>query len=1119
MDNNDGNHESANGSTGPAAAQRRRLAAELYEQVMHAHDDEVGALFARRVPRARALTDRWTRNNLAIGSPKPELVLESLGNVDELAEHVERAAAQRSVVKAIGDGWGFSSAGESRHYLVPMRDSFDHVDGIRDDGRCTFRGGARIQTLNDALREEGWALSNAPGYDQLTFAGTMAMGGHGSGVALGPLSAQALEIELLHVDAKGKARTCTFTAADDFFPAVAVSLGALGIITSMTIAVEKAYQLAETRTLRRWDDVKGDLPELMQRQREGRLHSVEIWINPYLVDGEVWCVVGTRAKTKKPPSGERPWALTSGTPTKFAALGALMSAFPGLIPDLLHAALSGSQEDKVILPSAEGLGFGATNRARVCASELSVDLAQTASTVDALIAGLQRRADGGRWVTSPIGLRFVARAHAWMAMAFGRDTCTIELPLLEGTPHAKETLEWFVRSFSKGRPHWGQWNPLRGAELRERYPSPAVALFHDAMEALDPCRVFANDFVHDLRSSWGSASSRPKPAFAAVPRGLAPAARANWHEEDVQSYSRLFCDPTSARVRVTHVGDGDILERFREAASENHHYTVRGGGYAMHSQAIRQDDGDRYLTFRSEGGRPKIHVDRGPKLLTVSADATWHAIVHATLAQGLLPRVIVTAPNATVGGTLASNSIGQACRRFGHEADGVRSIKVAIPNWTDGKPRVVTLGRPKGPTDTSDEAQLFRAVIRGYGLIGLILEATYDLTAAPADTSLPSVVDCEGRCDPGRSGPKCAAVTDVMPFREAELGNALARLKPSGPGDDDYRACVLFWTGDEWCARVTSTRLEAREHFGDHLVTYEGDTPKRKLAEVLLSTMSTASLAGRIAACATERPVEGYVDPVCGYLFTMLPNQSYKELLPRDIARAVASSVQMTFVIPEEKAVAFLEHCFRALTFEAPKGVAHTSGLKDDHVVQAIAEEHKALFAWLAGLERDAQAHLRRSAPAPLSAGQVRGADDEAVVGSWLRRVVSAGRLVPALFEMVWVPADDHFLSATHGMSGYAISLTFQGPGTNPNGPLEQYPPYRGVCRQLYRAYEQLSKKADELGGRVHLTKNVFMGGDQKQTIAKMFGDRLTSFRALREKYDPQYVLRSAFASDVLGLK
>lgn len=1115
MENLDGILGLANGANGSNGSPpgSRRLAAELYEQIMRTPDGEVEALFERRGPtRARAPADRWLRNNLAIGSPKPELVIEKLKSVDDLAKHVGRAAKKGIVIKAIGDGWGFSSAGESRQYLVPMSDSFDRVDSIRE-GRCTFRAGARIQTLNDELRKKGLALSNAPGYDRLTFAGTMAMGGHGSGLALGPLSAQVAEVELLHVDAKGKARTSTFTAADDFFPAVTASLGALGIVTGVTIDVEKAYQIVETRTLRRWDEVKRDLPELMQHQREGRLHSVEIWVSPYPVDGHVWCVVGTRAKTTELPAGERPWALTSGTPIKFRALGALMGAFPRLIPDLLHAALSGSEENGVILPSAEGLGFGATNQARVCASELSVDLTQAVSTVDALIAGLQGRADDGRWVTSPIGLRFVARAEAWMAMAFGRDTCTIELPMLEGTPHAKETLAWFVRSFGKGRPHWGQWNPLRGAELRERYPRPAVAMFHDAMMALDPRGVFANDFVRDLRSSWAPASPRAS-------RASAPAASANWHEAEVQSYSQLFNDPASARVKISHVGEEDVLDLLREAAENDRHYTLRGGGYAMHSQAIRRDADERYLTFTSEGGRPTIHVDPSKKLLTVSADATWHAIVHATLAHGLLPRVLVTAPNATVGGTLASNSIGQACRRFGHEAEGVVSIRVAIPNWTDGQPRIVTLSRPEGPADTSDEAQLFRAIIRGYGLIGIVLEATYKLIEAPVDASLPPVAGCEGRCGPDRPGLKCAAVTDVMPFGQAELGKALARLKPSGAGDDDYRACVLFWTGDEWCARVTSTRLEAREQFGDNLVTYEGDSPKRKFAEVLLSTMPTASLAGRIAACATEQPVEGYVDPVCGYLFTMLPNQAYKECLPRDIARAVASSVQMTFVIPEAKAVSFLKHCFRTLQFGAPaKGAAHTGGVKDDHVVLAIAEEHPALFSWLVSLERDAQSHVRRSAPALASAARARGATDHTVVGAWLKRVMSAGRLVPALFEMVWVPADDHFLSATRGMPGYAISLTFQGPGTNPNGPLEQYPPYRGVCHKLYRAYEELSNKAGKLGGRVHLTKNVFMGDDQKQALANMLGEGLAGFRAIRDKYDPQHVLRSAFASDVLGLE
>jgi len=113
-------------------------------------------------------------------------------------------------------------------------------------------------------------------------------------------------------------------------------------------------------------------------------------------------------------------------------------------------------------------------------------------------------------------------------------------------------------------------------------------------------------------------------------------------------------------------------------------------------------------------------------------------------------------------------------------------------------------------------------------------------------------------------------------------------------------------------------------------------------------------------------------------------------------------------------------------------------------------------------------------------------------------RRVRDSRLSLAMFDVLHLPEDEPFaLSSTRGQAGFAVTLTL-------DGTLRDADMYR-----VERLLGGLSALALRLGGRVHLTKNVFASSD---TVAAMYRDGLRELAELRKRYDPQGVLTSDFA-------
>jgi FAD/FMN-containing dehydrogenase len=147
-----------------------------------------------------------------------------------------------------------------------------------------------------------------------------------------------------------------------------------------------------------------------------------------------------------------------------------------------------------------------------------------------------------------------------------------------------------------------------------------------------------------------------------------------------------------------------------------------GVRHSMGGQAFRQ--GGVMLDMR---GLSSIRLDAARRTVTVGSGATWHDIQNT-----IHPRFAVKAMQSTdifsVGGSISVNAHGMD-HRAGALMKSIRSMRVML---ADG--RVVTASRSENP-------ELFRHVVGGYGLFGVVLNAELEVVPNDVYRSERQVID------------------------------------------------------------------------------------------------------------------------------------------------------------------------------------------------------------------------------------------------------------------------------------------------------------------------------------------------------------------------------------------
>jgi hypothetical protein len=302
---------------------------------------------------------------------------------------------------------------------------------------------------------------------------------------------------------RARYRPPTFDLVQDdaLFHAARCGVGFLGVVYAVVLRTQPQFNLEETRTFTTWSQV---LPQVKQLVVDPAVHSVHLWINPYLGNGKTdqTCALTVLRRTTAAPRGRRGLGIRFGGMNPFTELVRLLvSVAPTTIPFLMDEALKSVEAAGVVMPSTEALDFGAPNSMPVHAASVGFDASQLEQVMPAVMQEMNAWARQGQWISSPIGLRWVKGTPDWLSPQHGRDTCMLEVPIMKGTPDATATLDRYANYMMDtwgGRPHWGQQNPISRAQFLSVYGQRAVSNFVSAYRTLNPLGFFDGPLTQQL---------------------------------------------------------------------------------------------------------------------------------------------------------------------------------------------------------------------------------------------------------------------------------------------------------------------------------------------------------------------------------------------------------------------------------------------------------------------------------------------------------------------------------------------------------------------------------------------------------------------------------------------
>ncbi len=155
--------------------------------------------------------------------------------------------------------------------------------------------------------------------------------------------------------------------------------------------------------------------------------------------------------------------------------------------------------------------------------------------------------------------------------------------------------------------------------------------------------------------------------------------------------------------------ESDVRNALAFARENSLQVTPAGERHSMGGQSFSR--GGLVLDMR---GLDQIEVDRDSMTLTVGSGASWKEVQAVLDPMGLAVKAMQSINIFTVGGTLSVNAHGVA-HEPGQIAPTVRSLRVMLSSGE------VLRASPAENTD------LFGAILGGYGLVGVILDATLDI--------------------------------------------------------------------------------------------------------------------------------------------------------------------------------------------------------------------------------------------------------------------------------------------------------------------------------------------------------------------------------------------------------
>ncbi|MFF5016132.1 D-arabinono-1,4-lactone oxidase [Streptomyces sp. NPDC001165] len=403
-------------------------------------------------------------------------------SVEELAAAVRRAAEDGLKVKAVGTGHSFTSIAATDGVLIrpQLLTGIRNID--RDAMTVTVEAGTPLKRLNAVLAREGLSLTNMGDIMEQTVSGATSTGTHGTGRESASIAAQIKALELVTSD--GSVLSCSEKENPEVFAAARIGLGALGIVTAITFAVEPLFLLTAREEPMPFEQVLAEFDQLWAENE----HFEFYWF-PHT--GNTNTKRNNRSAGPEQPVGQ----LAGWFEDEFLSNGVFQvaqwagRAAPATIPAI--ARISSKALSARTYTDIPYKVFTSPRRVRFVEMEYAVPRAALTDTLRELKAMVDR---SGLRVSFPVEVRTAPADDITLSTASGRDSAYIAVHMFRGTPYqAYFTAAERIFTAHEGRPHWGKVHTRDAEYFAEVYPR--FGEFTALRDRLDPERLFQNDYL------------------------------------------------------------------------------------------------------------------------------------------------------------------------------------------------------------------------------------------------------------------------------------------------------------------------------------------------------------------------------------------------------------------------------------------------------------------------------------------------------------------------------------------------------------------------------------------------------------------------------------------------
>ena len=409
---------------------------------------------------------------------------------------VRATAADGRRVKVVGAGHSFTAIARTDDVLVTL-DNMGAVVGIdHDTGQVRVEAGARLFNLNPQLHAAGLAMPNLGDIAYQSVAGATSTSTHGTGLGFSSVAAGVVGMRLVAGD--GTVVVLGPNDDPDLLEVARVGLGALGIVTEVTLQCVPAFNLHAVEEVLPADEVLDSFDEMA-----AATDHIEFFWMPHT--DLAMRKRNTRTTDAPPPPRNRRHALRRRWKrfknkelmenAAFGAFNHIGRMAPSLIPRLNGLVASEGDRAEYLTTSYEG--FASPRRVRFYEMEYGVPAEYG---IEALRRVMDLVQNLGRPISFPIEYRILGPDQIPLSTSFGRPTAYIAVHVFRRTPYEDyfRGVEQIMDDYG-GRPHWGKLHFQTSDSLGGRYPQ--WYRFQAARRRLDPTGRFANDYLDRVLGS------------------------------------------------------------------------------------------------------------------------------------------------------------------------------------------------------------------------------------------------------------------------------------------------------------------------------------------------------------------------------------------------------------------------------------------------------------------------------------------------------------------------------------------------------------------------------------------------------------------------------------------